>query len=217
MDIDAAQPDSPDQPRDGPAAAERALWLTMLYDELRVLAQSALDSERSDHTLSATALVHEAYLKLGGGKPGTDGESGGPAAASLRAGPATSIDRAMFFGLAAQAMRRILVDHARGKRRVKRGGGRAKLSGDALDGLADDQPSTTALDAVALDEALSKLALEHDQAARVVELRFFAGLTDAMIAEIMQINERTVRRHWTFARAWLAREIKAGDGGESDV
>lgn len=182
-------------------AGADSLWIRKLYDELRALAQHELKSERANHTLSATALVNEAYLKLMG-----HSDRNGPSNA-----PAPPIDRGVFFGLAAQAMRRILVDHARGKRRIKRGSGRPQFSSDALDGLADDQPSIASLDAVVLDDALSKLAIEHDQAARVVELRFFAGLTDAMIAEILQINERTVRRHWTFAKAWLAREMQDSD------
>ncbi|MBS0190880.1 MAG: ECF-type sigma factor [Phycisphaerales bacterium] len=175
-----------------PADSDRAFWITTLYSELRALAQSALDSERVNHTLSATALVNETYLKL-------------TSASAAREMP--RLDRATFFPLAAQAMRRILVDHARGKQRQKRGGGRSFSPHFPLDLIADQRTPPSSFDAVDLDQALSRLALEHEQAARVVELRFFAGLADPLIAEILHINERTVRRHWTFARAWLSQQI----------
>lgn len=178
-------------------AADRVLWMTVLYNELRALAQSELASERRNHTLSATALVNEAYLKLS--QSGQASDPRRPAGAPL--------DRGVFFGLAAQAMRRILVDHARGKHRRKRGGGQPVAGGESLGFIADPDQDGSPLDAVVLDEALDRLALEHDQAAGVVELRFFAGLTDQEIAGVMQLNERTVRRHWTFAKAWLAREM----------
>lgn len=197
MNPPQSQPDQTPPANGGPTAADRAFWVRVLYNELRALAQSELDSERPNHTLSATALVNEAYLKLAGPATTADGTS--------VQGP--SIDRGTFFGLAAQAMRRILVDHARGKRRQKRGGGRPVAGGNALGYIADPDQDGSPLDAVALDEALGRLALEHQEAARVVELRFFAGLTDREIAAIMRLNERTVRRHWTFAKAWLAREM----------
>ncbi len=185
----------------GPSAADRAFWVTVLYEELRSLAQSELDSERRNHTLSATALVNEAYLKLA--------PSGGAAHGKRAGGP--PIDRGMFFGLAAQAMRRILVDHARGRSRQKRGGGQPVAGGDSLGFAADRARGGAPLDALALDQVIDRLSVEHDQAARVVELRFFAGLTDAAIGECLGISERTVRRHWTFAKAWLAREMSPGD------
>lgn len=173
-------------------SADQSRWVATLYAELRALAQSELAHERAGHTLSATALVNEVYLKLG---PRSSHAS----------------DRGVFFAAAAQAMRRILVDHARGKRRLKRGGGRPMSSDESLGNVPDESTPVLSLDAIALDEALTRLALEHDDAARVVELRFFAGLTDGMIAEILRLNERTVRRHWTFAKAWLSREL-ASDG-----
>lgn len=201
MNPPESQPDQTPSVTGRPTTADRAFWVRVLYSELRALAQSELDSERRNHTLSATALVNEAYLKLA--QPGTTTEGGG--------GLRPAIDRGSFFGLAAQAMRRILVDHARGKRRQKRGGGRPVAGGERLGYIADPDQDGSPLDAVALDEALNRLVLEHQDAARVVELRFFAGLTDQEIATIMQLNERTVRRHWTFAKAWLAREINPDD------
>jgi RNA polymerase sigma factor (TIGR02999 family) len=126
------------------------------------------------------------------------------------------IDRGAFFGAAAQAMRRILVDHARGRSRQRRGSGRPVAGGDALGLIADPGQEGSPLDAVALDEALTRFALEHGQAARVVELRFFAGLNDQAIGECLGINERTVRRHWTFAKAWLAREMNPDDRAPLD-
>jgi RNA polymerase sigma factor (TIGR02999 family) len=179
----------------------------LLYNELRALAQSELDSERRNHTLSATALVNEAYLKLAA--PAMSAEGKGVSG--------QSIDRGAFFGLAAQAMRQILVDHARGKRRQKRGGGQTVAGGETLEFIADPDQDGSPLDAVALDEALNRLAQEHQEAARVVELRFFAGLKDREIATIMQLNERTVRRHWTFAKAWLAREMVGKDDSDAQA
>ncbi len=203
-------PSADGQPEPGrgdgrPHTPDQSAWIAALYSELRALAQAELDGERRGHTLSATALVNEVYLKLAG--PGHTPASVS-AATPQRAQP---IDRGAFFGAAAQAMRRILVDHARGKKRQKRGGGKGVLGGDALSGLADPSDRSS-LDPVELDEALVRLASEHADAARVVELRFFAGLPEKTIAEVMNINERTVRRHWTFAKAWLAREMNPGGG-----
>lgn len=178
-------------------AADRALWMSVLYNDLRALAQSELDSERRNHTLSATALVNEAYLKLAAPTVKAEG----------RSVPGPPIERGTFFGMAAQAMRRILVDHARSRRRQKRGGGQPVAGDETLGVIADPENDGSPLDALALDDALNRLAIEHEQAARVVELRFFAGLSDQSIGEYLGINERTVRRHWTFAKAWLAREM----------
>lgn len=199
--------DQPDAVSAGRSESEHARWVAALYGELRALAQSELDAERRGHTLSATALVNEVYLKFS--KP----PSGGGMGENLRAHSAQAIDRATFFGAAAQAMRRILVDHARGRNRQKRGGGQGALGSDALDRVADPAGGG-ALDPVALDGALDRLAAEHGEAARVVELRFFAGLPEKTIAEVMGINERTVRRHWTFAKAWLAREMNPSASGK---
>ncbi|MBY0263289.1 MAG: hypothetical protein K2Q20_13155 [Phycisphaerales bacterium] len=194
---------------DHSAGPDHARWIATLYSELRALAQSELDHERPGHTLSATALVNEVYVKFTRPAEADGSQSGG----EVR--PSRPVDRAAFFGAAAQAMRRILIDHARGKKRQKRGGGRSLLGSDALGAIAG--PSGDApLDPVELDEALVRLETEHADAARVVELRFFAGLPEKTIAEVMGINERTVRRHWTFAKAWLAREMHPdGDSSSS--
>jgi len=194
-----------------PDDAFRVRWIALLYSELRALAQSSLASERAGHTLSATALVNEVYIKLS-----KQDES----ERTSELVQTSALDRGAFFGLAAQAMRRILVDHARTRGRTKRGGGLKIDGGDALRALPDDEGAgrlgshaEAALDPIDLDAALTKLAIEHEQAARVVELRFFAGLAERTIAEVMGINERTVRRHWTFAKAWLAREMNPSGGG----
>jgi len=192
-----------------PGAADHARWFALLYAELRALAQSQLEGERASHTLSATALVNEVYVKLSK-RDGT--------AQSQVHNDAPSGDRGVFFGLAAQAMRRILVDHARTRGRMKRGGGMKIQGGDMLHEVHTQgagSPSDALLDPIDLDAALTKLAIEHEQAARVVELRFFAGLPEKTIAEVMSINERTVRRHWTFAKAWLAREMNPGGDGRA--
>jgi len=193
-------------PASGLGSADHARWFSLLYAQLRALAQSQLEGERASHTLSATALVSEVYVKLTKGDGAAQPELHG--SAPLR-------DRGVFFGLAAQAMRRILVDHARSRGRTKRGGGVRIQGGDMLADVQmqeAESPTEAALDPIDLDAALTKLAIEHEQAVRVVELRFFAGLPEKTIAEVMGINERTVRRHWTFAKAWLAREMNP-DGG----
>ena len=159
--------------------------LPLVYEALRDLAGSHLRRERRDHTLQATDLLHEAYLKLA---------------------DQTRVDwknRGHFLAVAAQAMRRILVDHARQRNSQKRGGQRGRVDLDtAL--LVGDDPGT---DLVALDEALVRLATEHPEKARVVELRFFGGLTNAEAAEVVGATTRTVERHWTFARAWMYRAL----------
>lgn len=155
--------------------------LPIVYDELRRLAQGYLESERPGHTLSATALVHEVYLKI---------------AAQDSLG---FRDRAQFFGAAAQAMRRILVDHARTKKRAKRGGGAAH---EVLDDRIADIESR-AIDLVALDEALTELAAIDETKARLIELRFFGGLDMPSVAALMNLPLRSAERQWTFARAFL--------------
>jgi RNA polymerase sigma factor (TIGR02999 family) len=161
-----------------PAAAVRLLPL--VYDELRKLAAARMASERADHTLSATALVHEAYLRLVG-----DQHFEG---------------RAHFFAAAAEAMRRVLVDHSRNRARLKRGGGKNQIDLDRL----TDPAAATDEDLLALDEALDRLARRYPQAAEIVKLRFFAGMTLDEAAETMGLSLRTANRHWAFARAWLA-------------
>lgn len=168
------------------AAEELAV---LLYDELRALARQELAGERRQHTLQPTALVHEAYLRL----VGTDG--GG-----------AFENRAHFFGAAASAIRRVLVDHARRRARAKRGGGVVVLSLDALD-PAQRIPDPELL---GLDEALAQLAQLDPTKARIVELRFFAGLSVEELARALGLSESTVRRHWRMARAWLRGELSRG-------
>jgi RNA polymerase sigma-70 factor, ECF subfamily len=166
----------------------------LVYDELHTLASRYLSRERRDHTLQTTALVHEAYLKLAGQRE-VDWQS-----------------RAHFFGIAAQMMRRILVDHARRVGRAKRGGDAVHLS------LEDnDAPSSSAVDPVdayALDRALARLESLDPRQGRVVELRFFGGLTIAETAEVMSLSSITINREWAVAKAWLYREL-SGDAPPS--
>ena len=166
-----------------PAAVERLLPL--VYDELRRLAAAKLVHEAKGQTLQATALVHEAYLRLLGG---TDPHFE---------------TRGHFFSAAAEAMRRILIDRARSKGRQKRGGGARRLELNELD-LAAPPPDD---DLLALDEALSKLEAEDPVKAELVKLRFFAGLTDEQAATALGISRATAARYWSFARAWLFHEI----------
>jgi RNA polymerase sigma factor (TIGR02999 family) len=168
-------------------AAERLIPL--VYDELRRLARQYLQRERSDHTLQATGLVHEAYLRL------VDQNS------------VTWQNRAHFFGVAAQAMRRILVDHARSRRAEKRGGDCEKLEFNE-----ELLPSgERAVDLIALDDALRDLEKLDARQSHVVELRFFGGLTNEEIAEALDISPRTIKREWRLAKAWLRRHISGED------
>ena len=163
--------------------------LPRVYDELRALAGSLMCQERRDHTLQATALVHEAYLKL------------------VDQTRAQWHDRDHFFAVAAQALRRILVDHARAHNREKRGGGQARVPlQDEVVAFYEGQ-----VDLIALDEALVQLAARHPEHARVVEMRFFAGLTVDEIAGVLNVTSRTVANKWRFARAWLQQAL-SGDG-----
>jgi RNA polymerase sigma factor (TIGR02999 family) len=169
-----------------------ARLMPLIYDELRRLADYYLRRERPDHTLQPTALVHEAYLKL------ID---------------QTRVDwqnRAHFFGVAAQLMRRILVDHARRHRASKRGGFQQKLTLDE----AVDYSQPRDVDLVKLDDALTALAKFDARQSRIVELRFFGGLTIEETAEALGISPATVKVDWSMAKAWLCREI--GGGGDTD-
>lgn len=161
-------------------------WLPRIYQELRALSEVYLRGERPDHTLQATALVHEAYLHLAG----TDGSQWK--------------DRTHFLRVAAKTMRRILINHAVAHRSQKRGGGRRALS---LTGAADMSAPHDAVDVLALDEALSSLAAVSEQKARIVELRYFAGCTIDETAETLGVSTATVERDWRFARAWLRAEL----------
>src|SRR6266508_2309556 len=157
----------------------------LVYEELRGLADRYLQSERSDHTLQPTALVHEAYLRL------------------VDQTAITWQNRAHFFSVAAQVMRHILVDHARAHRRMKRGGGAQKIALDEAVSFFQDRD----LDLLALDEALAKLATLDSQQNLVVELRFFGGLTIEEVAEVLKIAPVTVNREWRAAKIWLHREM----------
>jgi RNA polymerase sigma factor (TIGR02999 family) len=158
----------------------------LVYDELRRLAARYLRQERHGHTLQSTALVHEAYLKLVGQN-------------NVR-----WQNRAHFFGIAAQMIRRILVDYARARSADKRGSGAEKLSLDEAIAL----PGGPDLDLVALDDALEGLATIDPRQSRLVELRFFAGLTLEETAEVLQMSLATAKRDWVSAKAWLSREIR---------
>jgi RNA polymerase sigma factor (TIGR02999 family) len=169
----------------GDDSAVRRL-MPLVYDELRALAESYLRQERSDHTLQATALVHEAYVRL------------------IKQDDVEWQNRAHFFAVAAQAIRRILVDHARARHRAKRGGGLERVRLDEDVAVLEERD----LDLVALDESLEKLAALHERQARIVELRFFGGLTLKEVAECLGVSPRTVDGDWSMARAWLRRELR---------
>ena len=171
--------------RDGDADAATRL-MPIVYEELRRLARNYLRRERGDHTLQATALVHEAYLRLVEGNVSWQ-------------------SRAHFYGIAAKLMRRILVDHARSRKAEKRGGLLEKVVLDE----ARDLPPAGAQDLVALDGALQDLTKSYPRKAEVVELKFFGGLEAKEIAEVLQISEKTVLRDWQFAKLWLCRELSA--------
>jgi RNA polymerase sigma factor (TIGR02999 family) len=169
-----------------------ARLMPLVYDELRRLALDHLRRERPDHTLQPTALVNEVYLRL---------------VDQRRVSWQT---RAQFFGLAAQLMRHVLVDHARTRAAAKRGGGLSKLSLDE----ARIAPEQVAAELVALDEALVRLAAVDERKSRVVEMRFFAGLSVEETAEALGVSDKTVMRDWRIAKAWLHRELSGeGAGG----
>lgn len=162
--------------------------LPIVYTELRRLAAQKLSHEKPGQTLQATALVHEAYIRLvGSGDPGWE-------------------NRGHFFSAAAEAMRRILVERARARSCPRRGGRRERVELDGVDLEIDDSPA----DLIALDEALSRLSARDGQKAELVKLRCFTGLSNEQAAEALGISARTATRYWQYARAWLLREIDAG-------
>jgi RNA polymerase sigma factor (TIGR02999 family) len=169
------------------AAAE---LLPLVYDELRRLAASRMAHEAPNQTLQATALVHEAWLRL--------------------VGPRETFwhSRGHFFGAAAEAMRRILLDRARKKRRERHGGNLERVNLEHVTVATQDTDDVI----LAVHDALEKLAAESPQHAEIVKLRYFGGLEHAEIAEVLGISEPTVRRHWAYARAWLYAELKAETG-----
>jgi RNA polymerase sigma factor (TIGR02999 family) len=161
--------------------------IPIVYQDLRRVAARCMRSEKSGHTLQTTALVHEAYLRL------------------TREQDRTWENRAHFFGVAAQIMRNLLVDHARAATRGKRGGG-------ALEIVTHDAPSLTTIapeDLLAVDEALRRLGEIDPRTSRVVELRFFVGLTNEEAAEVLGTSETTVKREWSTAKSWLRAELRS--------
>jgi RNA polymerase sigma factor (TIGR02999 family) len=172
-----------------PHAADQLLPL--VYDELRQLAAQRLAHETPGQTLQATALVHEAYLRLVASSADEPGKE-----------PHWN-SRGHFFAACAEAMRRILIEKARHKQRLRHGGGRRRLDLDQLD-VADEG---TAEDLLALDEALDRLAAEEPEVAEVVKLRYFAGLTIDQTASALGLSVRTANRHWAYARAWLFQQL----------
>jgi RNA polymerase sigma factor (TIGR02999 family) len=174
-----------------PRAASQLLPL--VYDELRQLAAQRLAQEQPGLTLDATSLVHEAYLRLVGDRPDQPWNG-----------------RGHFFAAAAEAMRRILIEKARHKRRLRHGGDRARLSLDEAH-LAEEAADDRLL---AVDEALDRLAQEEEKVAEVVKLRYFVGLTIEETADVLGISVRTANRHWSYARAWLYQQLS--EPGSSD-
>lgn len=178
----------------GDARAHNEL-LPLVYDELRKLAAARMAQEPAGHTLQPTALVHEAYLRL------------------VKEEDAKWQGRGHFFAAAAEAMRRILIERARRRGRIKHGGGRGHVSVEDFDpGASKGSPED--LDLLALDESLDKLKKADPRLERVVTLRFFGGLSVEQTAEVLEVSERTVKRDWEFARAWLFREMR-GSGEDA--
>jgi len=172
--------------------------LPLVYDELRMLAVQRMASEKAGQTLQATALVHEAYLRLISNDESIHWNG-----------------RGHFFAAAAEAMRRILIERARRRQRVRHGGGRVRLDLERLDSteLVSDDGAEPAEELLALDEALTRLAAQESAAAEVVKLRYFAGLTTEQVAEALGISVRTANRHWAYAKAWLYQQLS--DGGST--
>ena len=164
----------------------RATLFDVLYRELHRLAEAEMRAERANHTLQPTALVHEAFLRLAGDHGQFE-------------------SRAHFLGVAASAMRRVLVDHARGRNAHKRGGGATLVTVEDLDALP--QPSAVEVDLVVLDDALSRLYALDARQGQIVELRFFGGLSVEETAVVVGVSERTIKREWQLSRAWLRREV----------
>lgn len=176
-----------------PGNSEVAKLLPLVYDELRTLADRYLQQERPNHTLQATALVHEAYMRLSEQKN------------------VHWDNRAQFFSLAATFMRRVLVNHAKHHRRIKRGGALRRVALEE-ELIVTPQPQS---DLVALDEALTKLAYVDARKSQMVELRYFAGLSIDEVAELIGVSKATVKRDWILAKAWLLREISEDRDGNT--
>ena len=197
-----------EQPRDEPeitellrdwrAGSQQALdrLMPLVYDALRAIASRHLARERRDGTLATTALVHEAYVRLVDQRQ-VDWQN-----------------RAHFFAIAARVMRRIVVDEARRRKRVKRGSGVTPMQIETADDFVVDGASLAIPDVLALDRALTDLEMMDPQQGRVVELKFFGGLTAEEIAAVMNVSTRTVKREWSIARAWLYRALQEGAAPE---
>lgn len=177
------------------AGDQRALevLVPLVYNELHAMAHNYLRGERSDHTLQTTALIHEAYLRL------------------AQQGPFQTENRNHFVAIAATLMRQILVDYARQHRADKRGADCTIKLEDNIDAVWETDDN---VDVLLLDDALTQLAQRDPQQSRIVELRFFAGMTVEETAAVMGISAATVKRDWTMARAWLSRRIKRGDSAD---
>jgi RNA polymerase sigma factor (TIGR02999 family) len=173
---------------EGDAHAAEEL-LPLVYDELRRLAAQKLSHEKPGQTLQATALVHEAYIRL------------------VRSEDQNWDSRGHFFAAAAEAMRRVLLENARHKQRVRCGGGHHRIDLD----LADLKTKEPSIDLIILDEALEKLASEDKQCAELVKLKYFAGLTTEQAAAVLRIPPRTAYRDWAYARSWLRLQMSTGD------
>lgn len=176
---------------DGDPAAPEAL-LPLVYEQLRRLAERQMEREPAGHTLQPTALVHEAYLRLVGAED------------------ASWNSRGHFYGAAARAMRRILVERARRYGRARHGGGRGRVP------LAEAEPAADMdrMDFIALDEALDRLQTQDGRAAEIVMLRYFAGLTEEQVARALGVSRRTVQGDWRYARVWLFAQLSGGDDRE---
>jgi RNA polymerase sigma factor (TIGR02999 family) len=173
---------------DGDTGAAEAL-LPLVYDQLRRIAQQKMAKERPEHSLQATALVHEVYLRLVGEED------------------VKWVNRAHFFAAAAEAMRRILVESARSRGRIKRGGERKRVPLNVVDLAAENDPA----EILALSDALDRLEKQDPRMAKLVMLRFFSGLSVEETASAMEMSPRTVKREWAMARAWLFRELSETD------
>lgn len=172
----------------GDGQAAEAL-LPLVYEQLRAIARQRMATERPGNTLQATALVHEAYLRLVGHCD------------------ITWAGRGHFFATAAEAIRRILIDHARTRAQHKRGGGRRRVPLNVVDLAVEADPH----EILSVDEAISRLERQDPELARVIRLRFFAGLSERETADVLGVSDRSVRRAWVLARAWLLNELKDGD------
>lgn len=161
--------------------------IPIVYDELRRIAGRSMRGEQPGHTLQATALVHEAYMRL------------------AKEQDRTWENRAHFFAVAAQIMRNLLIDHARAANRSKRGGGAVETTLDEASGIVTADPD----DLLALDEALGRLSAVDARAGRIVELRYFGGLSNAEVAAVLRTSEKTVKRDWSAAKAWLQTELRS--------